>query len=100
MNSIMEKQEFIEKYNFIKESVISAMDKALERALENEVIDLSKCDGNYLDIYPLIGAALKRELSYILEGSPTYSRSIKRKVTKYNNDYRIWHDYAGDYRNK
>lgn len=46
MNSIMEKQEFIEKYNFVKESVISAMDKALERALENEVIDLSKCDGN------------------------------------------------------
>lgn len=28
----MEKQEFIEKYNFVKESVISAMDKALERA--------------------------------------------------------------------
>lgn len=55
------------------------MDKALERALENEVIDLSKCDGNYLDIYPLIGAALKRELSYIFEGSPTYSRSINAK---------------------
>ena len=50
----MEKQEFIEKYNFVKESVISAMDKALERALENEVIDLSKCDGNYLDVYPLM----------------------------------------------
>lgn len=66
----MEKQEFIEKYNFVKESVISAMDKALERALENEVIDLSKCDGNYLDVYPLIGAVLKRELSYILDGSP------------------------------
>lgn len=48
MNSIMEKQEFIEKYNFVKEGVISAMDKALERALENEVIDPSKCDGNYL----------------------------------------------------
>lgn len=73
----MEKQEFIEKYNFVKESVISAMDKALERALENEV-----CDGNYLDVYPLIGAVLKRELSYILDGSPTYSRSIKRKATK------------------
>lgn len=41
MNSIMEKQEFIEKYNFVKESVISAMDKALERALENDVIDPS-----------------------------------------------------------
>lgn len=53
------------------------MDKALERALENEV-----CDGNYLDVYPLIGAVLKRELSYILDGSPTYSRSIKRKATK------------------
>lgn len=89
MNSIMEKQEFIEKYNFVKESVISAMDKALERALENEVIDLSKCDGNYLDVYPLIGAVLKRELSYILDGSP-----------KYNYDYRIWHDYAGDYKHK
>lgn len=92
----MEKQEFIEKYNFIKESVISAMDKALERALENEVIDLSKCESNYLDVYPLIGAVLKRELSYILDGSPTYSRSIKRN----NYDYRIWHDYAGDYKNK
>lgn len=56
------------------------MDKALERALENEVIDLSKCDGNYLDVYPLIGAVLKRELSYILDGSHTYSRSIKRKA--------------------
>lgn len=99
-NSIMEKQEFIEKYNFVKESVISAMDKALERALENEVIDLSKCDGNYLDVYPLIGAVLKRELSYILDGSPTYSRYIKRKATKYNYDYRIWHDYAGDYKHK
>lgn len=66
MNSIMEKQEFIEKYNFVKESVISAMDKALERALENEVIDPSKCDGNYLDVYPLIGAVLKRELSVLL----------------------------------
>ena len=96
----MEKQEFIEKYNFVKESVISAMDKALERALENEVIDLSKCNGNYLDIYPLIGAVLKRELNYILEGSAIYNRSIKRKATEYNNDYRIWHDYAGDYRNK
>lgn len=41
MNSIMKKQEFIEKYNFVKESVISAMGKALERALENEVIDPS-----------------------------------------------------------
>lgn len=58
------------------------MDKALERALENEVI----CDGNYL---------LKR-----FKRSTTYSRSIKRKATKYNNDYRIWHDYAGDYKNK
>lgn len=35
-----------------------------------------------------------------IKRSTTYSRSIKRKATKYNNDYRIWHDYAGDYRNK
>lgn len=26
------------------------------------------------------------------DDSPTYSRSIKRKATKYNYDYRIWHD--------
>lgn len=27
-------------------------------------------------------------------------RKIKRKSTQYKNDYRIWHDYAGDYRTK
>ena len=29
-----------------------------------------------------------------------YGRSIKLKATKYNYDYRIWHDYAGDYKHK
>lgn len=44
--------------------------------------------------------AAKEHAKYILDGSPTYSRSIKRKATKYNYDYRIWHDYAGDYKHK
>lgn len=98
----MEKQEFIQKYNDVKESVIKAMDEALTRAIGNEVIDFEKCVGNYLDVYPLIGAVLQRELYYILYGSSEDSviRSQKRKATEYGNDYRIWHDYAGDYRCK
>ena len=31
-----------------------------------------------------------------IKRSTTYSRSIKRN----NYDYKIWHDYAGSYRNK
>ena len=31
----MEKQEFIQKYNDVKESVIKAMDEALKRACKN-----------------------------------------------------------------
>lgn len=98
----MEKQEFMQKYNDIKESVIKAMDEALTRAIGNEVIDLEKCVGNYLDVYPLIGAVLQRELHYILDGSSSNSvtRLQKRKATEYGKDFRIWHDYAGDYRCK
>lgn len=96
----MEKQEFIKKYNDIKEDIIKSMDKALERALGNEVIKLDDCKGNYLDVYPLLGAVLQKELNYILDSSPTYSRSLKQKATKYRNDFRVWHDYAGDYKNK
>ena len=49
---------------------------------------------------PLLGAVLQKELRYILDGSPTYSRSLKRKATEYKNNFMIWHDYAGDYKNK
>lgn len=97
----MEKREFINKYNNVKESVIKAMDEALTRAIGNDVVDLDKCVGNYLDIYPLIGAVLQRELNYILEGGDeSTTRRTKRKAKKYSEDYRIWHDYAGDYRTK
>ena len=44
----MEKQEFIKKYNDIKDDIIKSMDKALKRALGNEVIKLEVCIGNYL----------------------------------------------------
>lgn len=98
----MEKQEFIKRYNDVRESVINAMDKTLTRAIGNDVIDFDKCIGNYLDVYPLIGAVLKRELRYILEGSPydNVKRLQKRKATEYEKNYRVWQDYAGDYRTK
>lgn len=97
----MEKQEFINKYNNVKESVIKALDEALTRAIGNEVIDFEKCEGNYLDVYPLIGAALQRELHRILEGGTVNTtKVVKRKASKYAQDYRVWHDYAGDYRTK
>lgn len=97
----MEKQEFIKKYNDVKENVVKAMDEALTRAIGNEAIDLEKCVGNYLDVYPLIGSVLQKELNYILGGGgESTTRIIKRKASKYSKDYRIWHDYAGDYRTK
>lgn len=95
-------QDFIKRYNDVKESVVKAMDKALERAIGNKVIDLEKCEGNYTDVYPLIGAVLQRELHNILGEavSKDISRNTKIKASKYRKDYRIWVDYAGDYRNE
>jgi hypothetical protein len=79
-----------------------AMDKALERAIGNKVIDFEKCEGNYLDVYPLIGAVLQKELRSVLSGNvnKSISRNMKIKATKYRNNYRVWLDYAGDYRNE
>lgn len=51
-------QDFINRYKNVQESIVKAMDKALERAIGNKVIDFEKCEGNYLDVYPLIGAVL------------------------------------------
>lgn len=47
-------QDFINRYKNVQESIVKAMDKALERAIGNKVIDFEKCEGNYLDVYPLI----------------------------------------------
>lgn len=86
----------------VQESIVKAMDKALERAIGNKVIDFEKCEGNYLDVYPLIGAVLQRELRSVLgeNVNKNICRSMKIKATKYRNDYRVWLDYAGDYRNE
>lgn len=56
------RQDFINRYKNVQESIIKAMDKALERAIGNKVINFEKCEGDYLDVYPLIGAVLQREL--------------------------------------
>lgn len=76
--------------------------KTLERAIGNKVIDFEKCEGNYLDVYPLIGAVLQMELRKVLgeNVNKNISRNMKIKATKYRNDYRVWLDYAGDYRNE
>lgn len=67
-----------------------------------EEIDFEKCEGNYLDVYPLIGAVLQKELRSVLgeNVNKSISRNMKIKATKYRNDYRVWLDYAGDYRNE
>lgn len=41
-------QDFINRYKNVQESIVKAMDKALERAIGNKVIDFEKCEGNYL----------------------------------------------------
>lgn len=54
------------------------------------------------DVYPLIGAVLQKELRSVLgeNVNKSISRNMKIKATKYRNDYRVWLDYAGDYRNE
>ena len=96
------KENFAKRYNQLKADVIADMDKALERAICNKVLDFDKMVDNFLDVYPLIGAVLQRNLVAFLEGGSYNSttRALKRQSSKYCADYRIWHDYAGDYRSK
>ena len=78
-------------------------DKEIRKAeVGKKVIDFEKCEGNYLDVYPLIGAVLQKELRSVLgeNVNKSISRNMKIKATKYRNDYRVWLDYAGDYRNE
>lgn len=91
------KENYIKRYNDVKQSIIDAMDKALERAIGNEALDFDKMADNYADIYPLIGAVLQRQTRECLEGTSN-ERAQKRQATSYRRDYRIWMDYAGDYR--
>lgn len=93
-------QDFINRYKNVQESIVKAMDKALERAIGNKAIDFEKCEGNYLDVYPLIGAVLQKELDRVLGGSVSKDihRKIKKDARKYANDFRVWIDYAGDYK--
>lgn len=88
-------QDFINRYKNVQESIVKAMDKALERAIGNKAIDFE-------NIYPLIGAVLQKELRSVLgeNVNKSISRNMKIKATKYRNDYRVWLDYAGDYRNE
>ena len=94
------KEDYIKRYNEVKQNVIDAMEKALERAIGNNVLDLANMEDNYLDVYPLIGAVLQRQTAECLEGSSYEStrRQQKRQAAKYRGDFRIWHDYAGDYK--
>lgn len=93
-------QDFINRYKNVQESIVKAMDKALNREIGNKVIDFDKCEGNFLDVYPLIGAVLQKELDRVLETSISKDihRKIKKDARKYANDFRVWVDYAGDYR--
>lgn len=96
------RENFIKRYNNVKQTVIDAMDEALERALGNDALDLDSMADNYADIYPLIAAVLQRETTHCLEGSSYEStrRAQKRQAAKYRGDYRIWMSYAGDYKSK
>ena len=91
--------EFIKRYNQIKESVVEAMEIALERAIGNQVLDFDSMAGDFSDVYPLIGAVLQKETNHCLDGS-AYEHTRKaqrRQAAVYRQDYRIWTSYAGDY---
>lgn len=95
-------QDFINRYKNAQESIARAMDKALERAIGNKVIDFEKREGDYLDVYPLIGAVLRKEPRSVLSenANKSISRNMKIKAAKYRDNHRVWMDYAGDYRNE
>lgn len=38
------RQDFINRYKNVQESIVKAMDKALERAIGNKAIDFEKCE--------------------------------------------------------
>lgn len=60
---VMEKKDnFIKRYNYVKDDIIKCLDEALIRAIGNEVIEFDKLEDNYLDVYPLIGAVLKKKV--------------------------------------
>jgi len=94
------KEDFIRRYNVVKEDVIKALDDALKKAVGNKALDYDKMKGNYNDVCPLIGAALQRQLHFILEvgRDERTERRQKRQADVYRKDFRIWHDYAGDYK--
>lgn len=94
------KENFIKRYNAVKEDVIKGMEKALEKAIGNNAIDLENMEDNFQDVYPLIGAVLQREIHHCLEGNSYEwrNRQAKKMARKYRNDYRIWRDYAGDFK--
>lgn len=54
------KDDFIKRYNYVKDDIVKRLDKALSKAIGNEVIEFDKLEGNYLDVYPLISAVLKK----------------------------------------
>lgn len=93
-------QDFINRYKNVQESIVKTMDKALERAIGNKVINFEKCEGDYSDVYPLIGAVLQKELDRVLGDSVSKDihQKTKKDARKYANDFRVWIDYAGDYR--
>lgn len=73
-------QDFINRYKNVQESIVKAMDKALERAIGNKAIDFEKCGGNYLDVYPLIGTVLQKELRSVLGEVDVYYDQISEIV--------------------
>lgn len=72
----------------------------MDRAIGNKVINFEKCEGDYSDVYPLIGAVLQKELDRVLGGSVSKDihQKTKKDARKYANDFCVWIYYAGDYR--
>lgn len=61
---------------------------------------LSNEQGDYLFILNTNGEYLTSFHASWKNVNKSISRNMKIKATKYRNDYRVWLDYAGDYRNE
>lgn len=86
------KENFIKRYGDVKQQVIDAIDHALKSALKHNAINFDEHEDNYIDVYPLIGAVLERELKYCLAGSvdANTNKWLQKKCREYLNNVVIW----------
>lgn len=81
----MERQEFIERCNYIfKMWCADDFQKNVEKLLASGAIDLENVDDSYKDCYPVVAAILERVVDECVNGS-SYEKTRKEQKKAMNN---------------